>query len=268
MKKLLISCATVAVLLADGDLMMATTTSTNDTGLLDFLAPEFKKDTGVELKWVSVGSGKAMELGKNCDVDVLLVHSPAAEKKFVEEGSGVDRKGVMFNDFVIVGAKSIGDKYKADAASSAMKKMHEDGVVFVSRGDKSGTHAAEQKLWEKSGVKPDASKDKNYVESGQGMINTLNIAFEKNGATLSDRGTYYKFDAIAESKDKLAIMNEGSDELKNFYSVISINPKKCEKADFENATKFSNWIVSKKGQEIIAEFKAGGKQLFTPNAGK
>ena len=254
LKKLFLPVLAAAFLAAPAQaadtLMMATTTSTQDTGLLEFLAPTFQKETGIELKWVAVGTGKALEIAKNCDADVLLVHAPGAEKEFVKAGHGIDRRQVMYNDFVVVGLKTIADK-KAS---------------FVSRGDQSGTHKAEQKLWKQSGLNPD--KEAFYISAGQGMMATLNMAAEKGAYTLTDRGTWIKFNAQQGAKNPLAIVVEGDKALFNQYSVITVNPKQCPKTKADLGKKFEDWWVAPSTQKRIAEFKLEGKQLFFPNAGK
>ena len=249
----------------DQVLKMATTTSTDNTGLLDYLAPQFKKDTGIELQWVSVGTGKALELGKNCDVDVLLVHAPAAEKKFVDAGYGVDRREVMYNDFVIIGPKDDPAKIKGLTVADALKKIAKDKAIFVSRGDDSGTNKKEIALWKKAGI-PGIDKASWYVQTGQGMMATINVAAERNGYTLTDRGTYITYEHNQKGNPPLVILVEGDPELFNQYSVIPINPKKCPETKFELAKKFSDWMASPPTQKFIGDFKLMGKQLFTPNA--
>jgi len=247
-------------------LMMATTTSTDNTGVLAVMAPAFQKETNVELRWTSVGTGKALELGKNCDVDVLLVHAPEAEKKFIEEGAGVDRTQIMFNDYVLLGPANDPAGVKGKTTADALKTLAEKKTVLVSRGDDSGTHKAELGLWKKSGL-PTPDKEAWYVQAGQGMLATITVAAERNGYTLADRGTYYTYEAKAKEK-ALKILVEGDALLRNQYSVIAVNPQKCPKAKYELAKKFSAWLASPAGQQLIADFKTDGKALFTPNAGK
>ncbi|MGA7878391.1 MAG: substrate-binding domain-containing protein [Desulfoferrobacter sp.] len=249
----------------DQVLKMATTTSTDNTGLLDYLAPRFKQDTGIELQWVSVGTGKALELGKNCDVDVLLVHAPAAEKKFVDEGYGVDRREVMYNDFVIIGPKDDPAKIKGLSAADALKKIAKDKATFVSRGDDSGTNKKEIALWKKAGILG-IDKEAWYIQTGQGMMATINVAAERNGYTLTDRGTYITYENNQKGNPPLVILVEGDPGLFNQYSVIPINPKKCPDTKFELAKKFSDWMASPPIQKFIGDFELMGKQLFTPNA--
>ncbi len=247
-------------------LMMATTTSTDNTGLLDYLAPEFTRDTGIPLKWVAVGTGKALKLGQNCDVDVLMVHAPEAEKKFVADGYGVDRRRVMYNDFVLIGPKVDPAGVKGLDVRQAFRKIAEKKAFFISRGDNSGTNKKEIKLWKLAGMTP-PEKQSWYVQSGQGMLSTINIATERGGYTLTDRGTYIKYEASRKGKSPFAILVQGSPELFNQYGVIVINKQQCPKVRDDLARRFSDWITSARAQKLIADFKLLGKPLFTPNAG-
>lgn len=247
-------------------LMMATTTSTQDTGLLEYLQPYFKKDTGIDLKWVSVGTGKALELAKNCDADVLLVHAPDAEIQFINEGHGIDRRQIMYNDFVLVGPKDDPAQVAGKTAEAAFRAINETKSTFVSRGDQSGTHKAEQKFWRALSLNPD--KDPNYVSAGQGMMATLRMAAEKKGYCLTDRGTWIKFSNQEGDKNPLAIVVEGDKPLLNQYSVITVNPAQCPKVDTVLAKKFEDWWVSPATQKLIGDFRLEGKELFFPNAGK
>jgi len=263
---LILASFTCMALAQDKVLMMATTTSTEDTGLLPVLAEAFKNKTGIELRWVAVGTGKALEIGKNCDADVLMVHAPAAEKKYLEEGSGKTRTQIMYNDFVLIGPKSDPAKIKGLGVAEALKALSAKKAVFVSRGDKSGTHMAELKLWKVSGMDtPD--KEAWYVSAGQGMLQCLRMAAEKGGYVLADRGTWIKFETAPESKD-MAIVVEGDPSLRNQYSVITLNPEKCPKAKHDLAKIFSDWMASPEGQKLVADFKIMDKPLFFPNAGK
>lgn len=247
------------------ELKMATTTSTDNTGLLDELAPVFKKDSGIELKWVSVGTGNALKLGENCDVSVLLVHSPKVEENYVAKGFGIDRKPVMYNDFIIIGSEKYSNVFKNKTLKEAFKLIRENNINFISRGDKSGTHDREMLVWKEiDGNVPD--KQSWYIQSGQGMLATINIADEKNALTLTDRGTYIKYVASLKGKKPLMILLEGEDVLKNFYSVIAVNPKRCKNADYKGATIFSDWIRSPKVQNLIQNFKIDSQSLFTPDA--
>jgi len=248
-------------------LRMATTTSTEDTGLLDYMEPFFRQATGIELQWVAVGTGKALELGKNCDVDVLLVHAPSAEKIYVQEGHGVNRRQVMYNDFVVLGPAADPAKVKGLSVGEALKTIAAAKLPFVSRGDKSGTHVAELGLWKAAGMEaPD--KESWYISTGQGMIQTINVAGEKNGYTLADRGTFIKYEANAKGNPPVVILVEGDAVLRNQYSVIAVNPAKCANVQYDLALKYANWLVSPETQKIIADFKLEGKQLFFPNADK
>jgi len=246
-------------------LLMATTTSTEDTGLLNVLAPEFKKASGIDLRWTATGTGKALKLGENCDVDVLMVHAPDAEKKFVADGFGINRKEIMYNDFVIIGPASDPAGVKGKSVKDALLAVQNKKANFVSRGDKSGTHMMELDLWKVSGG-PVPEKEAWYVQAGQGMMATITIAAEKSGYTLADRGTYIKYENNLGGNPPLKILVEGDQTLLNQYSVIAVNPAKCSKAQLDLATKFSNWIAGPEGQKVIREFKVMGKPLFTPNA--
>ncbi len=260
-------CLFVTPVLGDSsrELMMATTTSTDNTGLLEYLAPEFTRDTGIELKWVATGTGKALKLGENCDADVLMVHAPGAEKQFVASGFGVDRREIMYNDFVIIGPASDPANIKGSSVSNALKNIESDQAVFVSRGDNSGTHKKELALWKSAGL-PIPETESWYVQTGQGMLATINMTGEKNGYTMTDRGTYIKYEHTAKGNPKLKILVEGDDFLKNQYSVMAVNPDRCQNVNYEAATQFSDWITGEKAQNMIAAFKLLDKTLFIPNA--
>jgi tungstate transport system substrate-binding protein len=246
-------------------LLMATTTSTEDTGLLNILAPEFKKATGIDLRWTATGTGKALKLGEDCNVDVLMVHAPNAEKKYMDAGFGLNRKQIMYNDFVIIGPAADPAKIKGKSAKDAMKAIEAKKAIFVSRGDKSGTNMMELELWKSAGL-PIPDKAAWYVQAGQGMMATITIAAEKNGYTLADRGTYIKYDNNMKGNPPLKILVQGDQALFNQYSVIAVNPAKCPNAKLALATQFSKWIAGPQGQKIIKDFKLMGKPLFTPNA--
>jgi tungstate transport system substrate-binding protein len=246
-------------------LLMATTTSTEDTGLLNVIAPEFKKASGVDLRWTATGTGKALKLGEDCNVDVLMVHAPDAEKKFVDAGFGLNRKEIMYNDYVIIGPAADPAGAKGKGVKEALQAIQAKKAAFVSRGDKSGTHMMELDLWKVSGG-PVPEKEAWYAQAGQGMMATIAIAAEKNGYTLADRGTYIKYENNLGGNPPLKILVEGDLSLLNQYSVIAVNPAKCQKAQVELATKFSNWIAGPEGQKVIKEFKVMGKPLFTANA--
>ncbi len=244
---------------------MATTTSTNDTGLLDYLAPQLKADTGIDLHWVAVGTGKALAHGKNCDVDVLFVHDPESEQNFMSEGCGIDRTQVMYNDFIIIGPKDDPAGVKGKKISKAMNRIAKKKAVFASRADKSGTHMKELGLWKDAEVTP-PEKESWYVQTGQGMMNTINIAAERGGYTLTDRGTYIKYESNFKGNPPLVILVEGDKSLRNHYSVITVNPGKCKNVKVDLAKKFTQWMVSEKGQKLIGDYSMMGKKLFIPNA--
>ena len=272
--RLVKTLALLAALLVPGTagaetLMMATTTSTQDTGLLEYLAPIFTRDTGIDLKWVSVGTGKALAHGKACDVDVLLVHAPALEKKFVDEGYGVDRRQVMYNDFVLIGPADDPAGVRGKDVPAAFRAFAASGKnAFVSRGDNSGTHNAEKKLWAEAGLAVPGKDSPWYVDAGQGMMATIRIAAEKNGYTVTDRGTFIKYEAAHKGNPPLVILIEGDKALLNQYSVMMVNPKVCPKVKRDAANAFIKWWVSPAAQKAVADFKLEGKQLFFPNAGQ
>ncbi len=246
-------------------LLLATTTSTDNTGLLDYLAPHFTRATGIGLRWIAVGTGKALKLGQNCDVDVLLVHAPEAEKNFVAAGYGIDRRQVMYNDFVIIGPLADPAGITGKEVRSALVSIKQSGATFVSRGDNSGTHRKELELWAGSGLElPD--KASWYVQTGQGMLATINIAAERKGYTLTDRGTYIKYAADHGGNPPLKILVDGDACLRNQYSVILVNPERCPKVKSDQAKAFAQWLTSPQAGKLIADFRLMGKQLFVPNA--
>ena len=252
---------------ADKVLTMATTTSTDDTGLLDELAPKFTAATGIELRWTATGTGKALKLGENCDVDVLLVHAPAAEMTFVEAGFGVDRKEIMYNDFVIIGPPDDPAGIKGKSIKDALGAIEASKAVFVSRGDNSGTHKKELSLWKAADL-PVPEKESWYVQTGQGMLKTINVAAEKSGYTMTDRGTYIKYEDSMKGNPPLKIMVEGDKALLNQYSAIAVSPQHCPDVKNDLAEAFIEWITSADAQKAIGDFKLLGKTLFTPNAAK
>ncbi len=251
--------------LAAESILVGTTTSTADTGLLDYLAPKILKDTGLDMRWIAVGTGKALEHGKNCDVDILMVHAPGAEKKFVDEGFGVLRKEFMYNDFIIVGPAKDVAKIKGKPAGDALKTIASAKAPFASRGDDSGTHKLEQQLWKAAGLSPD--KESWYISVGQGMLTTLAMAAERGAYTVTDRGTWIAFEAKHHGHSGLVVLSEGDMALRNQYSIILLSAK-CSKIKHEAAKKLMAWYLSPAGQKAIADFKVEGKQLFTPNAAK
>ena len=262
---LVASLALATSIQAKDALMMATTTSTDNTGLLDYLAPKFESETGVKLKWVATGTGKALKMGANCDVDILMVHAPASEKKFVSAGHGVDRQQVMYNDFVIVGPITDPAKVYGMAPSAALKKIKNNQSKFFSRGDNSGTNKKEISLWKAAKVAtPDTAKW--YVQTGQGMLRTINMASEKTGYTMTDRGTWIKYMSQHKTDNKMKVVVEGAKSLFNQYSVLTINQKRCSNVNPQLSKIFTTWVTNSKTQKIIADFRLLGQALFIPNA--
>ena len=253
------------VMSANKVLMMATTTSTDNTGLLDYLKPHFTKASGIELKWTSVGTGKALKLGQNCDVDVLLVHAPSAEKAYVEKGFGVNRREIMYNDFIIIGPPDDPAGIRGLSVVDALGAIRTQAVVFASRGDNSGTNKKEMQLWQSAGG-AEPEKEPWYVQSGQGMLATINIAAERKGYTMTDRGTYIKYADTMQGNPPLVVLVEGDAILLNQYSVLAINPKRCPEAQFDLAHALADWLAGDQAQKLIREFKLLGKPLFVPNA--
>lgn len=239
---------------------MATTTSTDNSGLLDVLLPAFKKNAGIDVHVIAVGTGKALKYGENGDVDVVFVHARKAEDTFVANGFGVGRKDVMYNDFVILGpAKDPAGIKGCKKATEALAKIAGSKSAFVSRGDESGTHKKEKSLWEDANISP---AGKWYILAGQGMGAVLTMANEKQAYTMADRGTSIAF----EDKIDLVTLCEGDPKLFNPYGIIAVNPEKHKHVKYKEATEFIEWITSEQGQKIIGAFKKKGKQLFHPNA--
>lgn len=239
---------------------MATTTSTENSGLLKHLLPPFETKCGCRVDVISVGSGKAMKLGENGDVDVVLVHSRSDEDKFMAAGHGVNRRDVMYNDFVIVGPKNDPAALRGTAdAVEAMKKIHQAKSKFISRGDESGTHKMELGLWKLASIDVNGPW---YVSAGQGMGEVLTIAAQMEGYTLTDRATYSAY----RSKTGLEILVAGDTKLFNPYGVMAVNPQKYSAVNSAGATQFIEWLTSSEGQNRIADFKINGEQLFFPNA--
>lgn len=271
----------------DKVLTMSTTTSTQASGLLDVLLPEFKADTGIDIKVIAKGTGAAIRDGMDGNVDVIFVHAKAREEQFVAEGYGTKRYAVMHNDFVIVGPKDdpAGIAKTADV-NEALKTIAAKKAEFISRGDDSGTHTKEQSLWKDSGVptvviKKEIVKSGNkatveliepadstdwYRSIGQGMGKTLTYADEKGAYTMTDRGTYIKYKYDNTPPVELEIVSEGSEGLANPYGVIPVNPKKFSHVKYDMAQTFAEWLVSERGQKLIADYQLVGKQLFFPDA--
>ncbi len=242
---------------------LASTTSTQASGFFDYFLPLFKKKTGIEVRVVAVGTGQALKLGEKGDADVVLVHDKAGERKFIREGYGVDRREVMYNDFVLVGPKSDPAGVRGlKEAVQALKKIAGRQALFVSRGDDSGTHRLELRLWEQAGVDVKAASGSWYKDVGAGMGAILNTAAGLNAYTLSDRATWLTFKNRAE----LTLLVEGDPQLFNQYSVILVNPNRHKHVKKEAGLAFMDFITSPEGQEIIAAFKVEGQTLFYPNA--
>jgi tungstate transport system substrate-binding protein len=247
---------------AETRLRLATTTSTENSGLLNVLIPPFEKANNCKVDVVAVGTGKALKLGERGDADVVMVHARAAEDKFVEQGFGIYRRDLMHNDFVIIGPAKDPAGIKGTAnAIETFKKIALGKAPFISRGDNSGTNKKEKYIWKEAGIKPEG---KWYIEAGQGMGAVLRMADEKKAYTLSDRGTFIAF----EDKIDLVILSEGDQILYNPYGVIAVNPKKNPGVKFKLAEKFIDYLTGPKGQKIIGSYKLKGKQLFFPDVMK
>lgn len=257
-----LSAANVS-LAADKTLLMATTTSADNTGLLDYLAPKFKQVSGINLKWTATGTGKALKLGENCDVSVLLAHAPALEKKFVRVGYGIMRTTIMHNSFVLVGSKTDTAHIQGLSVIDAFKQIAKQHALFISRGDDSGTNKKELDIWRQAKIIL-PKKSVWYLQSGQGMLETLLIAAEKHAYTLTDEATYIKFAAKYQDKLPLVILIKGDKELINKYSVIVINPQHCRNTQYVNAKKFRDWMNLPATKNIIANYKLLGQRLFIP----
>ncbi len=244
------------------NITMASTTSTEQSGLFTYLLPEFRKASGLDVKVVAVGTGQALDMGRRGDADVLFVHDQAAEEKMVAEGFAVKRFPVMYNDFVLIGPKSDPVGAKGKDIVGALKKLGAANANFVSRGDKSGTHAAELRYWAQAGLAN--AKGTGYKECGCGMGPALNIASSSGGYVLADRGTWLNF----RNRGDMAILVEGDTRMFNQYGVMVVNPAKHPHVKTADAQKFVDWIISPAGQNVIAGYKIGGEQLFFPNATK
>jgi tungstate transport system substrate-binding protein len=245
-------------------IVMASTTSTEQSGLFTYLLPEFKKATGIDIKVVAVGTGQAIDMGRRGDADVLFVHDQVAEEKVVAEGFAIKRFPVMYNDFVLVGPAADPAKTKGKDIVEALKKLNAANANFVSRGDKSGTHAAELRYWKTAGIETPGDKPAfaNYKACGCGMGPALNIAASSGGYVLADRGTWLSF----KNRGDLAVLVEGDTKLFNQYGVMVVNPAKHPQTKVVEAQKFVDWIISPVGQNVIAGYKINGEQLFFPNA--
>ncbi|KQP45118.1 substrate-binding domain-containing protein [Pseudorhodoferax sp. Leaf274] len=256
----LLACAVQA---QDRFIVLASTTSTEQSGLFKHLLPQFTQSTGTAVRVVAVGTGQALDMARRGDADALFVHDQPAEEKFVAEGFGLERRPVMYNDFVLIGPKSDPAGVRGNDIAAALKRLGEKGASFVSRGDKSGTHSAELRQWKLAGIDLASAKPAGYKECGCGMGPALNIAASTNAYVLSDRGTWLNF----KNRADLGIVVEGDRQLFNQYGVIVVNPARHPHAKKDLAQGFADWVVSAAGQAAIASYTIGGEQLFFPNAG-
>jgi tungstate transport system substrate-binding protein len=269
-RRTLLVIATTAAVLAtapaqaqDKSIVVASTTSTQDSGLFGHILPLFKAKTGIDVKVISQGTGQALDTGRRGDADVVFVHARPQEEKFVADGFGVKRNPVMYNDFILVGPKSDPAGAKGKDIVAGLKAIKDKAAPFISRGDKSGTHAAELALWKIAGIDvAGADKGPWYKEIGQGMGAALNTASASNAYTLADRGTWLSF----KNRGDLAITVEGDNKLFNQYGVILVNPTKHPHVKKEPGQAFIDWLISPEGQKAIADYKINGEQLFFPNA--
>jgi tungstate transport system substrate-binding protein len=247
----------------DKSIVVASTTSTEQSGLFGHILPTFTKQTGIAVKVVALGTGQALDVGRRGDADVVFVHDRAAEDKFVAEGFGIDRRDVMYNDFVLIGPKSDPAKVAGGKdVAAALKAVAAAKAPFVSRGDKSGTHAAELRYFKDAGVDPNEGKGTWYRETGSGMGPALNTASSMNAYILADRGTWLSF----KNRGELGIVVEGDRKMFNPYGVILVNPAKHAHVKQAEGRAFIDWLVSAEGQAAIASYKVGGEQLFFPDA--
>jgi len=243
-------------------IVVASTTSTEQSGLFSHLLPEFKKASGIDVKVVALGTGQALDTGRRGDADVVFVHDQKAEDKFVADGFGVKRYPVMYNDFILIGPKADPAGVKGTDIVEGLKKLAAGNAPFVSRGDKSGTHAAELRFWDQAGLKD--AKGSGYKECGCGMGPALNMAASTGTYVLADRGTWLNF----KNRADLGVLVEGDKRLFNQYGVMLVNPAKHPQVKQAEGQKFIDWVTSSAGQKVIAEYKIGGEQLFFPNADK
>jgi tungstate transport system substrate-binding protein len=247
----------------DRTITVASTTSTEQSGLFGQLLPKFTAATGIGVKVVAVGTGQALDIGRRGDADVVFVHDKVAEEKFLAEGFGVKRLGVMYNDFVVIGPKADPAKIAGNKdVSDALRKIAAAKAPFISRGDRSGTHEAELRLWKQAGVDLASGKGDWYREIGQGMGPALNMASSTNAYVLSDRGTWLAF----KNRGDLAILTEGDQRLFNQYGVMLVNPARHSGVKAKDGQAFVDWLVSGDGQKAIGDYKVGGERLFFPNA--
>jgi len=251
------------VVAQEKSIVVASTTSTQDSGLFEYLLPIFQQKTGIAVKVIAQGTGQALDTGRRGDADVVFVHAKSAEEKFLAEGQGVKRNPVMYNDFVLIGPKSDPAGINGNDIAAALKSIKEKQAPFVSRGDRSGTHIAELALWNRdAGIDIDKDKGGWYKSIGQGMGAALNMASASNAYVLSDRGTWLSF----KNKGDLQILVEGDKRLFNQYGVILVNPEKHPTVKKDLGQEFIDWLLSPEGQKAIANYKINGEQLFYPNA--
>ena len=248
----------------DSAITVSSTTSTEQSGLFGFLLPQLQKATGITVKVVALGTGQALDVGRRGDADVVFVHDQAAEEKFVAEGAGVERINVMYNDFVLIGPSDDPAKATGKDIVAGLTAVYARKTPFVSRGDKSGTHAAELRYWKQASLDPATDKQSWYRDTGSGMGPALNTAAAMNAYILADRGTWLSF----KNRQNLKIIVEGDSKLSNQYGVILVNPKRHPQVKVAAGQKFIDWLVSAEGQGVIAAYKIGGEQLFFPNARK
>ena len=258
----LILCGTAAA--QDRFIVMASTTSTEQSGLFAHLLPAFKQATGIDVRVVAVGTGQALDMARRGDADIVFVHDTVAEEKFVNDGFALARREVMYNDVVLVGPAADPARTKGNQIASALARLASGSTSFISRGDKSGTHAAELRLWKAAGIDVLAQKPAGYRECGCGMGPALNMASSLNAYALTDRGTWLAF----KNRGELAIVVEGDKGLANQYGVMVVNPAKHPHVKEAMAKAFADWVVSPAGQATIAGYKIGGESLFFPNARK
>ncbi len=259
----LLAFLTIHPLFAQTSIVIASTTSTEQSGLLEFLLPAFEKKTGIIAKAVAVGTGQALDMGRRGDADVVLVHDKQAEEKFLSQGFSRTRYNVMYNDFVLIGPKTDpANIAQSKDTQTVFTRIYNQGATFVSRGDKSGTHAAELRYWNMIAMSPSATKQAWYKETGSGMGPALNTASAMNAYTLADRGTWISF----KNRGDLKILFEGDSQLFNQYGVMLVNPDKNPQTKVKEGQMFIDWLISPEGQKIIASYKISSQQLFFPNA--
>lgn len=259
---LAVACSGIFQVAFAQQIVMASTTSTEQSGLFAHLLPAFSKATGISVKVVALGTGQALDMARRGDADVLFVHDKVAEEKFVAEGFGVQRFDVMYNDFVLIGQSNDPANVRGKDVVQGLQKIAMSNATFFSRGDKSGTHAAELRFWKVAGLEAKEGKGQNYKECGCGMGQALNMAAAAGTYVLSDRGTWLNF----KNRKQLAILVEGDTRLFNQYGVMVVNPAKHPHLKAKEAQAFVDWVISPVGQAVIAAYKINGEQLFFPNA--